>query len=334
MKGDIQEKTPRDFFRSRGSLKIALKYLVAFGLLAVLFHDGVIDFGPLGSLWGRPWVLLGLVAFAWLTMPLVVWRWWLLLHGQGIHISYFDIFRVSYFSAFAAMLLPGAVGGDVTRILLCENIAPNGFLRYSCSVVVDRICGILGLLGVGLLACAVYYRKVFDAGLLRYEVVLITMFLLGGISFLLLIGLIAPRLLRYMRSGRKGGKIGEKLIEAVAALADYAGNRRVLGAAMLISFAAQAKDLVLLKLLDMVMGVGGLSLAGHAVAGTMTFLINTLPLTPQGLGIGEIAYARLAEILAQGSSIAGYTALLLIFRLIMLLTVLPALFFMPKSSRV
>jgi len=60
------------------------------------------------------------------------------------------------------------------------------------------------------------------------------------------------------------------------------------------------------------------------VAGTATFLINTLPLTPQGLGIGEIAYTKLASLLAPGADAAGYGALLLAFRCLMLLTVLPA----------
>jgi len=243
VKADIKENIPQNFFHLRAGFKIMLRYLAAFGLLAALFYYGVIDFRPLGSLWEKPWVLMGLVAFAWLTLPLVVWRWWILLHGQGIQISYFDVFRVSYFSAFAGMLLPGMVGGDVTRILLCKNVAPNGVLRYSCSVVVDRVFGIFGLLGVGLVACSAYYREILDDRILRYEVVLIMAVFLGGIFILLLIGMAAPRLLQYMRNRQTGGKIGEMLVETIAAFADYAESRRVLCAAMLISLLAHAKDL-------------------------------------------------------------------------------------------
>jgi glycosyltransferase 2 family protein len=334
VKPDIQDDNAQNVFRLRASFKAVLRYLAAFGLLTALFYLGLIDLRPLATLWDRPWILAGLVAFAWLTLPLLVWRWWLLLRGVGIHVRYLDAFSLFYFSSFVGMLLPGSVGGDITRILLGNKNTPDGIWRYSCSVVADRVFGIFGLLGIGLLACVAYYREILNDGLLRYGVGLAIAAFFFGVVFLLLLGLAAPRLLRYLADGRVGGKIGKMLTETVAALADYAGNRRVLWVALMISLSAQAKDLILLRLLDMVMGVGALDLAGHAVAGTMTFLINTLPLTPQGLGIGEIAYSRLAGILANGASVAGYAALLLAFRLVMLLTVLPAPFLMPRSGRV
>jgi len=318
----------------RDNFKVVVRYLAAFGLLAALFYYDVINLAPLAILWKRPWIMIGMVAFAWLTLPLLVLRWWLLLQGLGINIRYPEAFRFFYFSSLVGMFLPGAVGGDVTRIILGKNATPNGVWRYSCSVVVDRIFGIFGLLGIGLLACVGYYHEILDDQLLRFGVVLAMAIFFGGVVFLLLLVMTAPRLLHALGDGRVNGKIRKILVETLAALADYAGNRHVLWMAMLISLLAQAKDLLLLRILDRVMGVGILDWSGHAVAGTITFLINTLPLTPQGLGIGEIAYSRLAGILAPGASAAGYAALLLVFRLVMLLTVLPALLFMPKVDKV
>src|SRR5512145_269714 len=70
--------------RSRSLLMAALKYGLAFALLAGLYYFKLIDLKPLAVLLKHPWAMLGMTLLAWLTLPLMAWRWWLLLSSQGV----------------------------------------------------------------------------------------------------------------------------------------------------------------------------------------------------------------------------------------------------------
>lgn len=121
-------------------------------LLAVL----AVDLGELRSVLGdqRPgWTLLSL-ATSLATMPLLAWRWQLLLHAGGTSVALAPLSRIYLESMFFGLFLPSSVGGDAYRIVrLRERV--GGLVRSTASVGADRLVGLWSvcLLGIaGLVA--------------------------------------------------------------------------------------------------------------------------------------------------------------------------------------
>lgn len=99
------------------------------------------------------WTLMSF-AMSLATIPLLAWRWQLLLRGSGTPVALAPLTRIYLESMFFGLFLPSAVGGDAYRIVrLRERL--GGFVRSTASVVADRLIGLWSvcLLGtVGLVA--------------------------------------------------------------------------------------------------------------------------------------------------------------------------------------
>jgi glycosyltransferase 2 family protein len=79
------------------------------------------------------------------------WRW--LLERAGVHLSLHQLVRIYAVATFSGTFLPTSVGGDVTRALLVTRsrlLLP----RVVMTILVDRLGGLIGLLGMAWIAFA------------------------------------------------------------------------------------------------------------------------------------------------------------------------------------
>jgi uncharacterized membrane protein YbhN (UPF0104 family) len=60
-----------------------------------------------------------------------------------------------------------------------------------------------------------------------------------------------------------------------------------------------------------------------ALAGALAVLINQVPLTPSGVGVGELGFAQLCLLMAPGTGASEYGSIMLAFRLMTLISYLP-----------
>ena len=77
------------------SLILAAKALFAAGIVWFLFARGYLDLADLGEIARRPWTVIvpGILVF--LTLPLMTWRWSILLRSQGVTVPFMGAFRVT-----------------------------------------------------------------------------------------------------------------------------------------------------------------------------------------------------------------------------------------------
>jgi hypothetical protein len=102
---------------------------------------------------------------------------------------------------------------------------------------------------------------------------------------------------------------------------------------VIISVLVHAITLAVLALLARHIGLGGISLWKYGFAGALTLVINALPITPGGLGVGEAAFSQLARMLDPASGPLPYATVFLGYRVIVAVTLLPALLVMPNPLR-
>jgi Predicted integral membrane protein len=277
--------------------------------IVVLLTIGHIDFRVLLSAADRPELLtlafLSLLA----TVPLAAVRWWLLLRSLDFAVGVRWTVNITFISLFFHTFLPGAYGGDLVRLGLAYRATGGKLNRLTCSVLADRISGLVALLLLSLLLVPVLP----EAYASRLEWVAAIAFVAGlaGLAVVLFWGDGVVRLL-----GALPKPVGPLLAriagEGIGALRAYITRPAVLAAAVAISIVQYALVLAALIALGWAMRFTDLPIAGYLVAGIWSLVANALPVTPGGLGVGEAAFAHVALIFAPPQT-AGQATLGTIF---------------------
>ena len=159
---------------------LVLKILVTAAILAFLIHR--ID---LAQSWdavrrAQPgWLVLAfaICSTAFITSSL---KWHGLLLAMGIASRRWLLLRVYAIGYFAGSFLPGTVGGDAVRCKLIVRTA-GGYLKAAASILIERVTGVIAMIGLALLAIA------HDPVRLATPPVLA---LVGGGSAMLILGLV------------------------------------------------------------------------------------------------------------------------------------------------
>ena len=267
----------------RRQVLFAVKLAIAGGLLTWLFVSGRLDFSVLGH--AKSYTLLavaGLVLLA--SMLVLVWRWTWLIRIQGLSISTLTAMRFTWFGFFANMFLPGAAGGDLAKAYAACRHQPSAKTRAVSTVFMDRIFGLHSLLLIGSVAglcilssgCSSRQASVVWLACLCFAVASAGLFLLlwrpsSGLALRLL-----PRRFR-------------------AALLDSLGlYRRSWGKLLAIwLYSGFCNALAIASYVLVAAALGTQATLGLILAIPLVILAMSLPISPGGLGVGEVVGSEL-----------------------------------------
>ncbi len=173
----------------RKQLGLILRILFSGLLLSFLVHNKE-NLYKCGGYFqhARPgWLLAGFVLLG-MTMVLGTYRWRILLHIQGIDLSYSKLFPMNMIGQFFSTFLLGVTGGDVMKIYYVTYATPEKRSAAGLSVIYDRILGLLGIMVWGLCFTATRYSFLTSSPNTRRCVLaflLICAAAVGGIVFAL-----------------------------------------------------------------------------------------------------------------------------------------------------
>jgi glycosyltransferase 2 family protein len=108
---------------------------------------------------GHPLDLVAAVALIVGALAIGAFRWRWLLQRASVHLDFRELVRIYAVATFSGTFLPTSVGGDVTRALLVTRsraLLP----RVVMTILVDRLGGLVGLLGMAWIAFAATSRHV------------------------------------------------------------------------------------------------------------------------------------------------------------------------------
>ncbi len=290
-----------------------LKYGIGFGLLAWIitsnWNDKVDPPSPgLGTLLSRP---IAYDALAWaavlmaVTVSLQLVRWFLLVRALDLVFTLRNAFRLGLIGYFYNTVLPGSVGGDLLKGYFIAKDQPARKAAAVATVIADRAMGLFGLILFvavsGSVAWAMGDERLRTKPALQ-DMVVVTAGIAGASAagFLLLGLLPARRADRFAGRLRGLGKVGPTLAEVWYAVWAYRQRLGtvVLGVAvtavahlaMVSSFyfasrAFTADDPAAIPTFQEIM-----------VVAPIGFIVQALPLSPGGVGVGEAAFAKLYEL--------------------------------------
>ena len=298
------------------------------GLIWALVHWGAIDFSQVELSGRTAWWLLAAFFFLLLSIPISAWRWQLLLRAQDIDLSFFQSLRLTGIALFSNTFLPGGLGGDAVRAALVIRRLKSARTRALVSVLVDRLCGALGLIVLGVFAVLSHLGRVLSQPDLILLSAGLVVLLVGGLV-VVLVGLWVMgrwQVTERLDHWRDARGLRAYLWQVLFAISSYRELPGVLFAALGLSFVNHACGVFALVLVAWATAIGGLSAWDYWLITPYTFLVNWLPIAPGGLGVGEAAFDQLCQLIAGGAAAgAAYGTIFLTYRIVAAAVAVPGL---------
>jgi uncharacterized membrane protein YbhN (UPF0104 family) len=293
----------------------ALKIAIALAMLWLLVHFSLIDLSILASFRyhiGAAIIVMIAVFCSYATASL---RWWLLFRIQGFRPTYGQVFNANYLGTFSLVLIPGA-GGEAVRIMLAIRLAASERTRAALTVFGDRALATATLSMWAAGATALEWSRLPAAlrplglAMLAAPIVIIGM----GLGMMH----IASRL--ELQRDDRGGGAGKRVLVLAHSIIDFLAllrsNPRGAACAAGASFVTTGLVLSNLLMVAHAYALPHLTLGDYLFAAPVAMVINTVPISPGGIGVGEAAFDRLCNWIAGAGDPIPYATIYLTYRIL------------------
>jgi uncharacterized protein (TIRG00374 family) len=219
------------------------------------------------------------------TIPVMAWRWRLLLRAKGIAVPIGWLTRTYFVALFLGQFLPAAIGGDAVRAVELgrrTQAAPEAV----ASVLIDRLVGVVSLVALAVVA----YAAGGGSGGRPEVAVAEALFGLAALAMLALLfsaGLrgMAARYLEPRVAGRQLAA-GQRFYDA---LHEYRDHRATLGAVCGLALAVQVARVWTIWMLVQALRLD-VPVSEIFAAGPVLFAALILPVSLNGIGVREAVF--------------------------------------------
>ncbi len=283
------------------------KPLIGIGAIVLLVHLGVLDPALLRqAISNHPGIFFSAVGI-YLTMTCVAGvRWFFLIKALGLGSSLRTIFSIHMSWLFFTVLLPGG-GGSVVKAVLIYRAHPAGSKGLAlCSMVADRVVGLYGLLLVGVSMALLHPELSWRHPQLRWNS-LVYLVAFGILNLIVLIGLWYARH-RAESPPALFKRLGGKLMPVWEALVLFRRRTGTLLLAVAMTVGIHGGIVIVFWLGAQAIGLP-LSLWDYGFIAPSITMVNGLPISPVGLGVGEVAgefFHRLLGVARGGSEVLAF----------------------------
>jgi uncharacterized protein (TIRG00374 family) len=219
------------------------------------------------------------------TVPVMAWRWRLLLCAKGIIVPIGWLTRTYFVALFLGQFLPAAIGGDAVRAVELgrrTHEAPEAV----ASVLIDRLVGVVSLVGLAVVAYAIGGSTDGRPEVAAAEAVF-------GLAALGILTLLFSSRLRGLAAQYLEPRVGGRQLAAgqrfYDALHEYRDHRATLGAvcglALLVQVVRVGTIWMLVQALQLEVPVWEIFAAGPVL-----FAALILPVSLNGIGVREAVF--------------------------------------------
>lgn len=284
---------PRGTFRR--ILLLVVRLGIGIALLAYLAKSGIVEVHSLPRLlavWPVSVLAIGILL---LDAGLMALRLSLLFRPQGLHLSLYGSLQLTLVSLFFGTFLPGSAGGDLAKLFYAARENNGRRTEIVTVVLFDRAMGLFSLLILPLLFAPLFPHLIRTVPALRILLMTVALLVASLLAAFLLALSSQPALNRFAQWVFKfvpGSDFPERILATIRA---YRGSQGILLAAFAISLVANLSLIAVTALAILALNPSGLAMKMCLVV-PMGFIVNSVPLTPGGLGIGEAAFSALFKI--------------------------------------
>lgn len=308
------------------------RWAVAALILFWLFRSGKLsDLKDLDKLFQQPIYFFLACAGLITNYVLNFFRWQVLLTGIGIGIPFSQIVRLSMIGQFFSIVMPGAVGGDLIKAVYVAKSFPTEKTSAIASILLDRILGFLTLMAFA----SFFFVLSFDATHLPPSLQGFGALLALGTCALFMFVLLPGRAVKFLSRLETKNSIIQRILKTLKA---FSRSPSTILKGLLISFVSQGG------------AIFGMYFIGRAVYGAlpwadldlMRFISATavgttasaLPLSPMGLGIGQVAFAKVFALLGAPEEAYGIVIISAVQIIAFMLNLSGALWFLKSKKEI
>ena len=269
---------------------------IGAGLLAYLAKSGIVDFRALSKLFTAWRITFAAVTLLLIDNALMSVRLSWLFRPQGLNLRFGTSLKLALVGFFFSTFLPGAAGGDLSKLFYTTRGSGGRRIEIMTVVLLDRAIGLFSLLLLPLIFAPMFTQTLRSKFALRG--LLLTLGLLAlGVAVGFFLCLFSDPFISCLPSGVRNRLTKNRVIRQVrGAIAEYRKNSSILCAAVGLSLLANL-SLVFVTML----GAAALALVSWTPRMFLVIpighIVNSLPLTPGGLGVGETAFSALFNLL-------------------------------------
>jgi uncharacterized protein (TIRG00374 family) len=301
------------------------KMALGLALLAALVFWGQIDLKVLLQLIAMPSAVATCLALLFLTLPVAALRWSILLRALGVKIPFGNLLHFVAIGVFANVLLLGNAGGDAIRGIYAWRALGRSGGRVAVSLLADRSFSLLGVLLTSLFFALLDWHRLQQVpaliALSTSILVAVTVCTVGVCALF-----VAPGIIRQLEVRLSRRPLAVKLLmQTRDVIIMLRANPLSLLAALALALVTQFLAVFAVLSIAEALKIGALSAADYMFAVPLTVIVNSLPLTPSGIGVGEVAFDQICRWLEPIPSGAAYSSVFFAFRVVSMLICVPGL---------
>jgi uncharacterized protein (TIRG00374 family) len=294
-------------------------------LLAALVFWGKIDLNVLLELTAAPSAVVTSLALLLLALPVAALRWGIFLRALGVSIPFVNLFHFVAIGLLTNVLLLGSAGGDAIRGIYAWRALGGSGGRVAASVLADRLFTLLAVLFISLAFTLLYWRymtQVPALAALGTSIIAVAAACIMAICMLLA----APDLMRPLEVALLRWPLAANLLVQMRQIVlTLRRSPLSLMAAFALALVTQVLTIFAVLAVAEAVKIGVLRAADYMFAVPLTLIVNALPLTPSGIGVGEAAFDQICRWLEPTPSGAAYSSIFFAFRVVSTLTCIPGL---------
>ncbi len=268
-----------------------LRFGVAAVLLVYLVRSAGIDWSSFGGFLDRPALLLGVAAMLGTTVYFTAVRLPVLLGAAGFSLGTREAVQLSLIGMFFGLFLPGSASGDAAKIYYTVSKQERGTRAELATIVLlDRAIAMWALFAMPFLAAPFFTSEVASSGVFQTLLVFCGVVFGAGTLVLAAVFFVPIGWIDALRNVIRW----ELPWRIVLAVREF---RRSLGAvAVAFGLSVVAHSAAIATTAVVAAAVAPSSLKAElALVVPLGFVANAIPLTPGGLGVGELAFHRLFD---------------------------------------
>lgn len=309
-----------------------LRWGVSGAILIWLFNSGKLaSLRDLDKLFQAPsffiFACLGLIT----NYVLNFFRWQLLLNGVGVEIPFRQIIRLSMIGQYFSIVMPGSVGGDLIKAVYIAKSYPRQKTAVVASIFLDRVLGFLTLMAFA----SVFFVLSFDATHLSPSLQRFGIILAVGTTALFMFVLIPGKAVKFLDRINIQNAIAERLVKTLRA---FARKPSTIVKGLGISFLSQAGAMFgMYSIGSAVFGTlpwGNLDFMRFISASAVGTTASALPLSPMGLGVGQVAFGKVFKLLGAPNESYGIVIISAVQIITFVLNLSGALWFLKSKKEI
>ena len=271
---------------------LILRLAFGVGILVYLTKSGQINFPSLAGLFHKWPITITAFLFLLLDILMMSIRASLLFRNARLSLSLSNSLQLNLVGFLFSTFLPGAAGGDIAKLVYATKENHGRRAEVATVLILDRLVGLFSLVLLPLLFAPFFPALLRSVPVLRrllYMDALLAGSMLFGVALVMFFSP-ARSWLSWLLS--RWPSIKNLALRVLDAMATHGKARGTLFFALILSLLANLALIVVTALGLYAVSPASFS-ARLAIVAPMGHLVNSLPLTPGGIGVGESAFNAL-----------------------------------------